>query len=168
MDEELFKFLENKVTIFGLKGINPNTATKEILMSLDQGITAEIADKLIARRGNEAEGGEYKSDEDFWNAVDQFGARLNGDPKEIPIVIDTLVSFRIKSTGVFGNVRTQIEAVVTDIDKVASRVSDYVKKEAGPPPLPPSGIPAQPPAPPTPAPTQIPPGPPRILYWFEY
>lgn len=170
MDEELFNFLQDKITVFGLKGINPNTATKEVLMSLDQGITAEIADKIIARRENENEGGQFKSPQEFWSAVNQFGARLNGDPKEIPIVTDTLISFRIKSTGVYGNVRTRIEAVVSDIDRVASRVADYVKKEQPTPtsvPVLPNGLPVSAPAPAA-GPTQIPPGPPRILYWFEY
>ncbi len=164
MEEDIYKFLENKVTVFGLKGINPNNASKEILMSLDQGITAEVADKIIKRRSNENEGGEFKSPKDFWDSVNQFGARLTANPDEIPIVVDTLISFRIKSTGVYTNVRTQIEVVVTDIDKTAARVAEYVKKEAPPPP-PPSGIQPQPaPA----APTPIAPGPPRILYWFEY
>ncbi len=166
MEEDLYQFLENKITVFGLKGINPNTATKEVLMSLDQGITPEIADKIIKRRNDENEGGPFKSAEEFWAAVNQFGARLSIDPKNVPIVTDTLISFRIKSTGVYGNVRTQIEAVVSDIDKVASRVADYVKKEQ-PVVETPTGEPAAPS--PTPAaPTPIPPGPPRILYWFEY
>lgn len=168
MDEDIFRLLEKKVTIFGLKGINPNVATKDILMSLDQGITSEIADKIIARRNNENEGGLFKTPDEFWAAVNQFGARLNGDPKLIPIVMDTLISFRIKSTGVYGNVRTQIEAIVTDIDKVASRVSDYVKKEQPPPAGQPTPSQPQQPAGSAPAATPIPQGPPQILYWIEY
>jgi general secretion pathway protein K len=166
MEDDIFNFLEKRITVFGLKGINPNVATKEVLISLDQGITPDIADKLIARRSNEQEGGLFKSADDFWAAVNQFGARLTGNPKDIPIVTDALVSFRIKSTGVYSNVRTQIEAVVSDIDKVASRVADFVKTE-NPPPLPAPGSPAPAPAP-VPLPTPMPPGPPRILYWFEY
>lgn len=168
MDEDLFKVLENKITIFGLKGINPNTASKDILMSLDPGIDSRVADELIKRRENENEGGQFKSAEDFWQAVDRFGARLQGDPKEIPIVTDSLVSFKIKSTGVYGNVRTQIEAIVTDVDRVASRVSDMVKKEAPPPNPPAPGAPPTPAPAPTAAPTAVPQGPPRILYWLEY
>ncbi len=170
MDEELFNLLKDKVTIFGLKGINPNMASKEVLMSLDPAITSEIADKLISRRSNEKEGGPFRSADDFWAAVDQLGARVSDEAKKTPIVTDTLISFRIKSTGVYTNVRAQIEAVVTDIDKAAARVADFVKKEQ-PPPTTPNPIPGQPqpaPAPaPAPTPTTIPKGPPRILYWNE-
>ncbi|MFN9067835.1 MAG: general secretion pathway protein GspK, partial [Bdellovibrionales bacterium] len=81
MDEQLFQLLENRVTTFGLKGINPNTATKEVLMSLDPAITSEIADKLIARRQNENEGGPFKSADEFWSAVQSLGARITVDPK---------------------------------------------------------------------------------------
>jgi general secretion pathway protein K len=166
MDEQIFKFLENKVTVFGLKGINPNTASKEVLMSIDAEIKAEVADKLINRRNTESEGGQFKSATDFWAAAEQFGARISKETKDqTPIVTDTLISFRIKSTGVYGNVRTQIEAVVSDIDKTASRVADYVKNET-PPPSPGTAPSAPAPAPPPAAP--IAPGPPRILYWIEY
>lgn len=172
MDEELFKVLENRITVFGLKGINPNTATKEVLMSLDISINAEIADRLIKRRDNDAEGGQYKSAEDFWNAVQTYGGRVTTNKAEIPIVTDSISSFRIKSTGVYSNVRAQIEAIVVDVDQVATRVADYVKKEAQPAPgsaptTPPQQAPAPAPAPGT-TPTQSKQGPPRILYWVEY
>jgi len=178
MDETLFNLLQPRVTIFGLKGINPNVASKEVLMSLDPEIKAEIADKIIARREDQNQGGPFKSADEFWSAVNQFGARVSDETKQIPIVLDSLISFRIKSTGVYSNVRTQIEVVVSDIDKEASRVADYVKKEN------PNqnqgnqqtntGLPNQPPNTPTPntnpatTPTPIPQGPPRILFWSEY
>ncbi len=168
MDEQLFQLLENRVTTFGLKGINPNTATKEVLMSLDPAITAEIADKLIARRQNENEGGPFKSADEFWGAVQSLGARITVDPKEVPIITETLTSFRIKSIGVYSNVRSTIEVVVVDVDQLAYRVANKVFEE-NPPPQP-QAQPGQPPPPPAvvpPAP-KIVPGMPRILYWTEY
>lgn len=172
MEEELFKVLENRVTVFGLKGINPNTASKDVLMSLDPGITAEIADRLIQSRSDDAQGGQFKSPEDFWARVQQFGARLNVNPDEVPIVTDSISSFRIKSTGVYSNVRYQIEAIVMDFNKVSDRVAELVKKEAkdnAPGGTPAPGAPALNPAPgPAAAPTPIPPGAPRIVYWIEY
>lgn len=172
MEEDFFRLLENRVTIFGLKGINPNTATKEVLMSLDVGITAEIADRLIQRRNTQAEGGPYRNPQDFWTSVQAFGARLNANPDEIPIVTEPLNSFRIKSTGVYGNVRAQIEVIVVDFDRVATRVADFVKKENPPSPGSPGPGPNPAPQPPAQPPGAAQPGgqrqgPPRIVYWFE-
>lgn len=171
MEEELFKIIESRATVFGLKGINPNTATKDVLMSLDISITAEIADRLIKRRENDAEGGLFKSPDDFWSAVESFGGRISTDKAQIPIVTDSLTSFRIKSTGIYSNVRSQIEVIVVDFDQVATRLADFVKKEnqqASPPPGP-GGQPLPAPAPaPAPAQAQSKQGPPRIVYWVEY
>ncbi|MFN8846309.1 MAG: general secretion pathway protein GspK [Bdellovibrionales bacterium] len=168
MDEQLFQLLENRVTTFGLKGINPNTATKEVLMSLDPAITSEIADKLIARRQNENEGGPFKSADEFWSAVQSLGARITVDPKEVPIITETLTSFRVKSIGVYSNVRSTIEVVVVDVDQIAYRVANKVFEEN--PPTPPPVQPGQPapPAPVAPPAPKIAPGMPRILYWTEY
>lgn len=171
MEEDLFQLLENRVTTFGLKGINPNSATKEVLMSLDPAITSEIADKLINRRQNENEGGPFKNPDDFWTAVNFFGARITVDPKEVPIITETLTSFHIRSIGVYSNVRSTIEAIVVDIDQIAARVAENVYKENPPPPPnpPPPGAPPAVPAPaPNPTPAKVAPGPPRILYWTEY
>lgn len=171
MDDQLFKILENRVTVFGVKGINPNTASREVLMSIDTSITEAVADQLIRRRENDAEGGPFKSPEDFWNAMQMYGGRPPANPAEIPIITDAIASFRIKSTGVYSNVRSQIEVVVMDLDSVSKRVADFVKKERQPPGG--SGVPGGV------TPGGNPPGgsgnntgsasmgPPRILYWFE-
>lgn len=169
MEEDIFNLIQNRVTVFGLKGINPNTANKEVLMSLDPGITSEVADRLIKRRENQNEGGPYRSADDFWSTVNNLGVRMQTDPQTIPIVTDSLVSFRIKVTGIYGNVRSQVEAIVSDIDKVANRVTEYVKKENPPMPGSPNPNPNPNPANPAAPPNQpIPAGPPRILYWVEY
>ncbi len=171
MDDQLFKILENRVTVFGVKGINPNTASREVLMSIDTSITEAVADQLIRRRENDAEGGPFKSPEDFWNAMQMYGGRPPANPAEIPIITDAIASFRIKSTGVYSNVRSQIEVVVMDLDSVSKRVADFVKKERQPPGG--SGVPGGV------TPGGNPPGgsgnntgsasmgPPRILYWLE-
>lgn len=140
-------------------------------MSIDTSITEAVADQLIRRRENDAEGGPFKSPEDFWNAMQMYGGRPPANPAEIPIITDAIASFRIKSTGVYSNVRSQIEVVVMDLDSVSKRVADFVKKERQPPGG--SGVPGGV------TPGGNPPGgsgnntgsasmgPPRILYWFE-
>ena len=125
---------------------------------------------MIARLNDQSQGGPFKSPEEFWAAVNQFGARLVSKPEEIPIVTDTLISFHVKSTGVYSNVKSDIEVIVTDLNRTAARVADYVKKEQPAAPAYDSRgqlIP-NPPPPPAPTPTPIPAGPPRIMYWIEY
>ncbi|MFN9069071.1 MAG: hypothetical protein ACK5V3_17745, partial [Bdellovibrionales bacterium] len=90
------------------------------------------------------------------------------DPKEVPIITETLTSFRVKSIGVYSNVRSTIEVVVVDVDQIAYRVANKVFEEN--PPTPPPVQPGQPapPAPVAPPAPKIAPGMPRILYWTEY
>ncbi len=180
MLDELYEILEPRVTIYGLKGINPNTASKEVLMTLDPGITAEVAAKIIERIQDPALG-PFKGGEEgirqFWDFVTgQAGARLEQDPKNIPIVMDAMVSFKITSSGIFAGTVRKITAIVMDLNQSAQRTSDLLKKEnpeqkpetekstadkgatAGVPPKSPGSQKQNDP---------LPKGPPRIVYWFE-
>ena len=55
MKDEFYDLLEPRVTIYGMKGINPNLANKEVLKSLDPGMTDE-AIAAIARTMPEMSG----------------------------------------------------------------------------------------------------------------
>ena len=174
MTDEFYSLLEPKITIYGLKGINPNNASKEVLMALDPGITAEIAKKIIEHI-QDPKKGPFKGGADgiqaFWDFVTkELGARLEQDTKNIPIVLDTMVSFKISSTGIFANTSQKITAIVMDLNLSAQRTSDYIKKDKEDPNA----------AAPAPAPTDpakglgsqkqndpLPKGPPRIVYWAE-
>jgi general secretion pathway protein K len=185
MSDELYDLMEPRVTIYGLKGINPNSASKEVLMTLDPGITAEVAKKIQDRVNDSDQGGPFKGGEEgisaFWAFVTgPAGARLEQDPKTIPIVMDSMVSFKISSTGLFSGTARKITAIVLDLNQSAQRTSDLLKKdkkdekppdpaEKKPPPpaLGPDGRPLPPGAPAQAKTEPIPKGPPRIVYWSE-
>lgn len=178
MNDDFYELLAPRVTIYGMKGVNPNLATKEVLKSLDAGLTDEIITEVIKRRESEDEGGPFKCDQnggssDFWNFVQTRGARLMGDPSHIPLTCESIVSFRIQSTGEFAGAVREITAIVLDLDKTATKVKTLLDKEkaennsenqggsngdsgnAGN-----SGNNNTPAA-------QIPKGPPRVVYWNE-
>lgn len=161
MTDELFELLSPVVTIYGMKGINPNLAKKEVLMSLDSGITEEVVSEIIKRRDDPGLGGPFQSAEDFWNFVTQSGGRINGDPSKVPLIFESITNFRIISTGEFAGASREITAVVMDIDRIAQKVAEQIKKEkaeeAGQkyeaPKEKAKGSPTK--------------GPPRIVYWDE-
>ncbi|AHI05591.1 general secretory pathway protein K [Bdellovibrio bacteriovorus W] len=134
MNDDFFDLLAPRVTIYGMKGINPNLASKEVLKSLDAGLTDEIVAEIIKRRESENEGGPFKCDQnggssDFWNFAQTRGARLMGDPSQIPLTCESIVSFRIQSTGEFAGAVREITAIVLDLDKTATKVKSLVDKE---------------------------------------
>lgn len=184
MTDEYYALIEPHVTVYGMKGLNPNTAPGDVLMSIDPSITKEIVKVVLERRDDPNKGGPFQNAEDFWSFLAANGAQLAADiEKKIPLVFNDVLSFKIKSTGSFGNTTAEITAVVYDIDKITTRVADYVKKEkqeqnpqapgAGqnPPPNDGSGSGGAPRPPETPEQQQAKAaaskGPPRIVYWNE-
>ena len=172
MSEDFFELLEPSITIYGMKAINPNQTTKEVLRSLDVGITDEVANEIIKRREDTNLGGPFKTKEDFWQFVTQKGVRLGEKSEETPLIFDKVFNFRIRSIGEYAGVSREITVVVMDLQSVATTLKDYVEKEkqaqqnaAGGPatkPTPQNGAnPAQ-----SQSPT-LPKGAPRIVYWAE-
>ncbi|MEK2645097.1 type II secretion system minor pseudopilin [Bdellovibrio sp. BCCA] len=172
MTDDFYNLLEPRVTIYGMKGINPNLATKDVLKSLDPGMTEEAVTAIIKRRETESEGGPFKCDKDggsadFWNFVQQnTRVRLMGDPKDIPLTCDTVMNFKIKSTGEFAGATREITAIVMDLNKSATKIKSFTDKEKQPDPNDKNKT----------DPNQknqqaqkdkIPKGPPRIVYWNE-
>lgn len=129
MNDEFYGMLEPLVTIYGMKGLNPNLASKDVLKSLDPGITNEVADEVIKRRSDTQLGGPFKDAQDFWSFVNSKQARLENDTKDIPLVFDTVMNFRIRSTGEFAGASREITAIVMDVSKAASKVSEYLTQE---------------------------------------
>ncbi|MCB0370106.1 MAG: general secretion pathway protein GspK [Bdellovibrionales bacterium] len=122
MTDEFFQILEPQVTIYGMRGINPNTASKQVIMSIDAGITSEIADEVIKRR-DDPQAGPFKDSNDFFGFLEQSGARLNINKEEFPIVTDSLSSFKIQSIGEYNGSKREINVVTLDLSKVAERVN---------------------------------------------
>lgn len=177
MSEEIFNLLKDRVTVFGMKAINPNHASKDVLKSLDPGITEEIAGEIMKRRDNDDLGGPFKDGQDFckgdfWGFVEAKGGRINPETRDsVPLKCGQVANFHIKSVGEFGGVMREIEAVVYDIKLGAGVVASQVKKEnqtapaEGSPPASSGGPQSQNPTGPTSEP--LPKGPPRVVYYNE-
>ncbi len=180
MTEEFFTLMSPSVTIYGSKAINPNTAAKDVIKSLDPGMTEEAIRDALERRDDEEKGGPFKgasSDEcrtDFKNFVEGRGARLLPEFDKIPFQCDSVVNFKIESVGMTGSgkgaVQKKITAYVMNTQKAAATIKGYLEKEkkeqeaaqGNPPANPPPGS-----KPSTPAQEALPKGRPRIVYWVE-
>lgn len=168
MTDELYAMLEKRVTVYGAKSINPNTASAEVLQSIDVSINAEVVAAVIARRQDMQAGGPFRSPDEFWQFIASKGARITPEVQQnTPILVDSTFNFRIKSVGSYGNSVKEIEAVVFDVPNSSKAVAELVKKEITPTP----GTTPTPTPPPGSTPVQggqtSTKGPPRIVYWFE-
>jgi general secretion pathway protein K len=169
MTEDAFALLRDQITVFGMKAINPNHASKEILMSLDPTITSKVAEDLVKRRGDQALGGQYKDAKDFWGYASTVGARVDPAVEEnTPISCDSVFNFKIKAVGNVKQITSEITAIVFDLQKSANQVVKSMQKQSsqqgggggssgsGTNPSQPAGQKAPPAK-----------GPPRIVYWNE-
>ena len=129
MTDELYDMIAPRVTLYGMKGINPNIASKDVLKSLDAGMTQEAVDAIVKRRDNKDEGGPFKDQKEFWEFVNSKGVRLEGKTDDVPLTFDSVFNFKIRSTGEFGGSTREITAIVMDFNKMAAKVKTYVDKE---------------------------------------
>lgn len=181
MTEALYNLLEPRVTIYGMKAINPNTASYDVLLSLDAGMTDEAIKEAVERRTNSDLGGPFTGEGDacrngFREFVESRGARLSQEFNQIPMICDKVFNFRIKSTGIYGSgkfvLQNTITAVVMDINQAAQQIKTSVTKEkeesgeAAPPPST-GDNPATGPSSAGTKQEPLPKGPPRIVYWTE-
>lgn len=133
MTDQVYDLLAPYVTIYGAKGINPNYATKDVLMSIDVQIKPEIADKIIERR-DDATLGFFEKPQDFWDFVAKEGVQLDSNfIKNFPLFTESIHNFRVISTGYFGSgkslVSSEITAVTYDFTQISNRLAKMVKDE---------------------------------------
>lgn len=172
MTDEIYELLLPSITIYGMKGINPNIASTEVLSSLDTGMTQEVIEQIIKRRDDPNMGGAFKDKNDFWSFVQSQGARLSDGYEDIPLLFESVFNFKVKSVGTFGNTSREITAIVMDINKTADQLKKQLDDEkklqqqqhlsgVNPTPTPAANSPK--------SPNQLanPKGPPRIVYWNE-
>jgi general secretion pathway protein K len=130
MTPSIFEFLKNKVTVYGQKAINPNTASAELLKSLDVTITDEVVSEILARRDNIQLGGPFQSVEDFWSFANSRGARVTTEKQaEIPMIFDNVMSFRIQSSAEYKGNNHTIEIVVWDYPQIVNSLAEQVSQE---------------------------------------
>lgn len=182
MTEEFFNLLSSSVTIYGSKAINPNTASRDVLKSLDTGMTDEAVKEALDYRDDPEKGGPFKgnsSDEcrqNFKSVVESQGARLNPEFDKIPFQCDNVVNFKIEAIGMTGSgkgaVQKKITVYVMNTQKAAATIKSYLDKEKKEeqeaqgifnpnPPATPGSRPS------APAQEPLPKGRPRIVYWTE-
>lgn len=167
MDDNLFEILEPRITVYGIKGVNPNTATSAALQMLDPGITSEIAEMVIQQREKEP----FASAAKFFEFLNEKNARLVArSVDDLSVTMDTLTSFRITATGEFAGVQKAITIVTMNLSNTAKKLKDQLDKDknaAAGGTASTTGT-SQPGTTPT---TQkketISKGPPRIVYWYE-
>lgn len=146
MKDDFYNVLAPRVTVFGTKGINVNYAPKEVVLALDESMTDEAADKVIARRNsNKAGEGPFKDENDFYNFIQGFGANVAAmKERNIPLLFGTELNFRVISTGLVPSpknpVKRQITAVTYDYENLTKSLAkklDERDNENNPPPDPP-------------------------------
>lgn len=184
MTDEFFNILAPQITIYGMKAINPNTAPREVIKSLDANIPDVAVDAVIKKR-DDPDDGPFEGEgeqciKSFRTFLEQNGAnRLTDEFNKIPLVCDKVVNFRIKSTGIYGNGKSammkNIVAVVMDISRSADQIKSSVEKDkaqeqqqnnqqnpsTGQKPQSGAKSSQQKQEP-------LPKGPPRVVYWTEY
>ena len=117
MQDDLVNFLKPRITIFGIKGININSAPKEVLQSLSPQITDEFATEIINRRSDMNQGGPFKDENDFLSFIEGLGVNTSDfNTSQIPLVFGAGHNFRIQSTGHFARSTSEIIAITYDID----------------------------------------------------
>lgn len=170
MDDTLFELLRPKITVYGTKGINVNTASPELLKGLDPQITDEVIAEILKRRADPSEGGPFKNEEDFFAFLRTQGVRTERLAElDMPLLFDAEYNFRIISSGRVGNVRREITAITFDIDNLTDKMVQILNDSQKTPTTTPT---------PTPTPRQdgssstkksykAPKGAPTVVYWQE-
>lgn len=136
MTEEFFKILSPSVTIYGMKSINPNTATLPVLKSLDPSLTDDIIKEAIERREDPEKGGPFKGSDskqcnnDFKSFVESRGAKLDSQFETIPFICDKVVNFKIIAKGRSGSgkgaVQKTIQLIVMDFQKSSKQLKSMI------------------------------------------
>jgi len=130
MTDDIYNILQSRITIYGVKGININSAEADVLKSLDNQITDDIADKILERISDKELGGPFQNSDDFLGflqgenlSVDEF----NEDG--IPLLFGSEHNFVIRSTGSFAGVTKEITAITFDLESLKARFVTLLEEE---------------------------------------
>lgn len=131
MNDDIFNFLKDKVTVYGIKGVNINYANKNELISLSPFFEDEEADLIIEYRDDPEKGGYFKDLSDFLKFVSDV---LRLDRAEVektlpPLVFEKVVNFKIESTGTYANVKKTIEVITFDLESTAENLATLLQKQ---------------------------------------
>ncbi|MEW6056749.1 MAG: type II secretion system protein GspK [Bdellovibrionota bacterium] len=120
IDDQLYNLLESALTVYSTPGINVNTFTKQMLISLIPELqTMEEAEEVLRKRDDPDVGQPWASEEDFWKAIEQSAAGRNLNEvkdrfqKANLRVITEEQSFKISILANVGQATRRLEAFVT-------------------------------------------------------
>ena len=154
--DEIYNILIKRVTLSGIKAVNVNHASKEVIRSIDAQIDDKTADEIIKRR-NDPDLGPFDKDSfpSFLQTQNINMTTFNTKPP-IPLFFDSEFNFKIKSTGINGRAQREIFAIVYDFDKVKTQLAAAMPKPSPSPSPQQNGAQASPTPTPTPIPTPTP------------
>jgi len=131
MDDELYNLIKDRVTVFGIRGIQVNYADLETLMSIDDQITLEIGKEIITRRNDLEQGGPFADEDSFFSYVGTLGVNKDDfNTYNIPLLFDPVYNFRISSIGEYQGTTKEIIAITYDADSLKSHYATLLDKEA--------------------------------------
>ncbi|MNK97158.1 hypothetical protein D3C87_1174760 [compost metagenome] len=55
---------------------------------------------------------------------------MQGDPADMPLIFDAVMNFKIRSNGEYGGATREITVIVSDLDRAATKIKEYVDKDA--------------------------------------
>ncbi len=124
MTDQVYDMLKDRVTVYGMRAINPNYASSDVLKSLDPSMKDEVVAKIVKRRSDEKSGGPFKDAGEFWGFANGEGANVTEqNQKSIPLTFSDVINFKIRSVGEYANVSREIEAIVFDFNTVAGTIA---------------------------------------------
>ncbi len=132
MTDDIYEFLTKQITLYGIKGININQASREVLLSIfsdyDPPLADEIATEIITQRTDPSRGGPFKDEKEFLEFLDNYidGGSFNKDKNRVPLFFGSETNFLISCTGVSGKVTREIQAVVYDANSIKIRLQNIL------------------------------------------
>lgn len=130
MTDDIYEILKKEITLYGIKAININQASQDVLRSLFSEYDPQLADEIVTgimnQRTNPALGGPFKNEKDFMNFLSNYVdvGTFNSEEKRIPLFFGTETNFLISCTGISGKMIREIQAVVYDAETAAKRLQD--------------------------------------------
>ena len=112
-DDEIARIFQDNFTTQMTNAINVNEATPLLLQALIPELNANDAELIIKRREDQAQGGEFKSEQEFWAFLETIGdfssskAKLQGKK-----LLGSETAYRVSVTGTSGGVTKTWVALV--------------------------------------------------------
>lgn len=124
MKDDFYDILASRVTVFGTKGINVNTAPDLVMKSLSPDIDDDKMSKINDRRNNPQKGGPFTNEDDFFGFLRGLGVNTEKlEESGLLLLFDAELNFRIVSSGRFGNARREITAITYDVENLSPVIS---------------------------------------------